>query len=273
MPGRFYICATPIGNMSDITFRAVEILKQADYIACEDTRVTKVLVEKYGISAKLLDCHKFNEKERSSKIISLLIEGKNIALVSDAGTPLISDPGSVLLEEILKNNIEITSIPGACAVTTLLSMLPRDSEEYAFIGFIPRNLKQQIEILNKYKNTNCVFYDSPQRLLKTLENIEQELGNDIKISVGRELTKMFEEVKTGKINEIIEYYKTHTLKGEIVAMVYARELKEIENDEIIEKIKLLKAENFSTKDISKIISVLYGENKNKIYKLVEDIFQ
>lgn len=269
MPGYFYICATPIGNIKDITLRAIDVLKEADYIACEDTRVTRVLLEHYGIGAKLIDCHKFNEKEKSSKIISLLLEGKNVVLVSDAGTPLVSDPGSVLLHEIIKNDIKITAIPGACAVTTFLSLLPRDNEEFVFIGFIPRNLNQQIEILNKYKNTNCIFYESPQRLLKTLENIMVKFGENTKISVARELTKIHEEVKTGKVCEIIDYYKTNTLKGEIVVMIYGIEEKPTDETEIIEKIIILKKEGYSTKDISKIISVLFGENKNKIYKMIE----
>jgi len=268
MTGQFYIVATPIGNLSDITLRAIEVLKSVDYIACEDTRVTKILLEKYAITTNIFDCHKFNEKERSKKIISLIENGKNIALVSDAGTPCISDPGCSLIEELLKNDIKITSIPGACAVTTFLTLLPRENEEYAFIGFIPRVKKQQIEILNKYKYTNCIFYESPKRLIETLENILENMGKDAIISVGRELTKVFEEVKTGTVEEIINYYKTNTLKGELVVMVHEKESANISESEILSKINILKEEGFSPKDISKIISKLYNENKNKIYKLV-----
>ena len=270
MDFQFYIVATPIGNMSDISLRAIDVLKKADYIACEDTRVTRVLCEKYGFSAKLFDCHKFNERERSEKIISYINAGKCVALVSDAGTPAISDPGSVLIKELLENNIKITSIPGACAVTTFLSQIPRSTEEYAFIGFIPRIKKQQIEILNKYKYSNCVFYESPNRLIETLENISEEYGSKTKIAVGRELTKVFEEIKIGTIEEIIEYYKNNTLKGEIVAMVFAKEISDVSEDTLKDKINLLKEEGYSTKDISLIISKLYGENKNKIKKLVLD---
>ena len=149
MDFEFYIVATPIGNISDISLRAIEVLKSVDFIACEDTRVTRNLCEKYGFSAKLFDCHKFNEKERSEKIISLINDGQKVALVSDAGTPMISDPGSVLIKELRKADIKITSIPGACAVTTFLSLIPRDNEEYAFVGFLPRVKKQQEELLNK----------------------------------------------------------------------------------------------------------------------------
>lgn len=268
MSANFYIVATPIGNLSDITLRAVETLKSVDYIACEDTRVTKVLADKYGFCAKLFDCHKFNEKERSEKIISLLQQGNNIALVSDAGTPAISDPGSVLVKELLKEGIKITSLPGACAVSTFLSMVPRNTEEYAFIGFVPRNKKQQSEIFEKYKYTNCVFYDSPNRLTETLENIKEFYGTDKKVAVGRELTKMYEEVKIGTVGEIIEYYNSNPLKGEIVAMIFASETNDVSDDELLKKISLLKEEGFSQKDISKIISKLYEVNKNKVYKMV-----
>ena len=264
MPTQFYIVATPIGNLSDITFRAVEVLKTVDYIACEDTRVTKILADKYGFGAKLFDCHKFNEKERSEKIISLIENDKTVALVSDAGTPGISDPGSVLIKVLREKNVEITSLPGACAVTTFLSQLPRDNEEYAFIGFIPRNRKQQEEILAKYRYTNCVFYESPNRLLETLENLEPER----KIAVGRELIKMFEEIKIANVKDIIDYYKNNILKGEIVVMLYAKEQESESEEELKTKINILKEDGFSPKDISKIISKLYGENKNKVYKLV-----
>lgn len=270
MSGNFYVCATPIGNMQDITLRAIEVLKKTDYIACEDKRITRVLAEKYDFKAKLIDCHKFNEKERSGKIISLLNEGNDVVLVSDAGTPLISDPGSFLLEELLKNQIKITSLPGACSITTFLSMLPRKTQEYAFIGFLPKTKKEQIDIFNKYKNTNCVFFDSPQRLLSTLENIAVEFGNDTKISIGRELTKVFEEVKTGCVFDIIQFYKKNILKGEIICLLYARDNENLDEFELKKKIELLKKEGFSTKDISKIISLLYNENKNKIYKVVNN---
>lgn len=267
MNSQLYIVATPIGNLNDITLRAIEVLKSCNYIACEDTRVTKILADKYGIKAKLFDCHKFNEKERSEKIISLIESGKTVALVSDAGTPLISDPGSVLIKELLNKNIKITPIPGACAVSTFLSVLPRTKEEFVFIGFIPRTKKEQIEILNKYKYTNCIFYEAPARLVETLQNISDNFGADTKIAVGRELTKLYEEVKINSVKNIIDYYKTNPLKGEIAVMVYAKEITEAPEEELKQKINLLKEENFTNKDIARILSKLYGENKNKIYKL------
>lgn len=267
MPEHFYIVPTPIGNLEDITYRAVEILKSVDFIACEDTRVSKKLLEKYKITSKLLDCHKFNEKERSGKIIEMLKNGKTGALISDAGTPLISDPGTVLISELIKNNVKIIAVPGACAITTFLSSIPRNNEEFAFIGFIPRNAKQQTEILNKYKYTNCIFYESPNRLLDTIKNISENFGTDTKIAIGRELTKVFEEVIIDSAEEIIKYYSENPLKGEIVVMVFAASKLQSTDDDLMKKIKLLKDEGFSPKEISKIISKLFDENKNHIYKL------
>ncbi len=268
MDYEFYIVATPIGNISDISLRALEVLKTVDYIACEDTRVTRNLCEKYGIKAKLFDCHKFNEKEKSEYILKLLNDNKKIALVSDAGTPMISDPGATLIKVLKENSIRITSIPGASAITTFLSMLPRHNEEFAFIGFIPRIKNQAITLLNKYRYTNLLFYESPNRLTDTLEIIKDFFGADKKIAIGRELTKIYEEVKTGTVDEIINYYSENPLKGEIIAMVYAQEEKNMSEQEINEKIVILKDEGFSPKDISKIISKLYGINKNKVYDLV-----
>ncbi len=267
MAGQFYIVATPIGNLGDITLRAIEVLKSADYIACEDTRITKVLADKYDIGAKLFDCHKFNEKERSIKIIELLNSGCNVAFVSDAGTPCISDPGCILTDEIIKSGIKVTAIPGACAVSTFLSLVPRKTEEFAFIGFIPRIKTRRIELLKKYRYVNTVFYDSPNRLMETLEDISEEFGKDTKIAVARELTKIFEEVKIAPVEEIIEYYKENPLKGEIVVMVFAKEQQDFDEEDLAEKIEILKSEGFSQKDITRIITKLFGINKNKIYNL------
>lgn len=269
--GSFYVVATPIGNLKDITLRAIEVLNSVDYVACEDTRVTRKLLEKYEISTKLFDYHKFNEKHCSEKIVALLEHGSSVALVSDAGTPGISDPGCILFEELNKKNIKINTLPGACAVSALLSVLSRDNEFFTFAGFIPKGKKQQEELFKKFKNINLVFYDSPNRLLETLKNIELIMGPEVKVAVGRELTKMFEEVKVGSVSEVIEYYSKNVLKGEIVAMIYAQPLDTIEDSDLSGKIKTLKSEGFSDKDISKIISSLFGVNKNKVYKMGLDM--
>lgn len=261
---QFYIIPTPIGNIKDITLRALEIMKEVDIIACEDSRVTQKLLNHYDIKTKTLSYHKYNEKERVSMMLELLNSGKKIALVSDAGTPLICDPGAILLEELRKNNISTTSLTGSCAISTFLSQVPRDSEEYTFVGFLPKSEKQIQELYDKYKYCNMVFYDSPNRLVKTLELIK-EVAPEIKVAVGRELTKMFEEIVIDKIDNVINHFKDE-VKGEIVAMTFAQIQSEV--SEIKDKVEILKQKGFKSKEIAEILSSLYNFNKNDIKQLL-----
>lgn len=265
--GILYAVAVPLGNLSDITLRAIEILKSVDCIACEDTRNTKVLLEKYNISTKLIDCHKFNEKERSEKLSEIMGETGSVALVSDAGTPGICDPGCVVEKELLQKGHKIVPIPGASALTAFLSAVPRNNEFFAFAGFIPRTTPKRVELFEKFKGINWIFYESPNRLKSTLEDIKNHFGENKKIAIGRELTKIFEEIKIGTVSEILNYYETNTLKGEIVGMIFEDE--EIKFDELgIKKdIERLKKEGFSNKDISKIIALMKNVSKNKVYEL------
>lgn len=268
---QLYIVATPIGNKSDMSLRAVEILKNVDIIACEDSRTSANLLESYGITTKLVSYHKFNEKQRTAEFLNLLEAGQKIALISDAGTPCVSDPGRILVRELFEHNIKISSIPGASAITTFVSMIPRESEEFAFCGFLPRTLKQQQKVFEKFLSTDMVFYESPLRLIETLKNILKIRGSAARVAVGRELTKMFEEVKTGTVEEIIYYYSNNILKGEIVCMLYAQSSENEDDITFVSKIQKLKELNYSDKDISQIISALYDVNKNKIYKMVLDL--
>ena len=257
---QFYIVPTPIGNIKDITIRAVEILKEVDLIACEDSRVTQKLLNHYDIKTKTISYHKYNERERVDLILSEIKSGKRIALVSDAGTPLICDPGSILLEELRKNNITVTSLTGSCAVSTFLSQVPRDTEEYTFIGFLPKTDKQIQDIYLKHKYTNMVFYDSPNRIVKSLQIIK-DVSPNIKVAVGRELTKLFEEIFIDDIEKVIEHFSAE-VKGEIVAMTFA-----VKSDELSgmqDKIEVLKSKGFKPKEIVEILSSLYNLNKNEI---------
>ena len=258
----FYIVPTPIGNIEDITLRAVEILKEVDFIACEDTRVTQKLLNHYDIKTKCVSYHKYNERERVDFFLAELASGKSIALVSDAGTPMICDPGEVIIKEIRQNGYSVTSLPGASAVTVFLSQIPKGTEEFCFIGFIPRGETQIKAQVEKYAGTNLVFYDSPERILKTLNVIKNSRG-DIKVSLARELTKLFEEVITDKISSILDYYK-EGIKGEIVCMVYADS--EPENKDLELKIRELKNKGFKDKEVSVILSSLFGLSKNEVYQ-------
>ena len=258
-----YCVATPIGNLEDITLRALDVLKNVDVIAAEDTRTTQVLLNKYSITTKLISYHKFSESSRIELFLNYLKEGRSVALVSDAGTPLISDPGNILVEAVIKEGFKVIPISGASAITTLLSAVSRQDEDFKFIGFIERTKNKIKEIITKNSHENLIFYESPMRLMDTLETI-YEIYPDKKITVGRELTKKFEEIITDNIKNIIEYYKNNTLKGEIAVLLH----KSIENDEIDldKKIRKLKALKLKDKDISLILSELYNVNKNSVYK-------
>ena len=253
----FYVVPTPIGNIEDITFRAIDILKNVDIIAAEDTRVTQKLLNHYDITTKCISYHKYNEKEKVDFFLNLLREGKKVALVSDAGTPLICDPGCVILQELRKENFKITALPGACAITTFLSSISRSSEEFTFVGFLPKSQEKLEKILNKFSHVNTVFYESPNRIKKTLDLIKT-LRPKSKIVVGRELTKLYEEIVENDYENIVE-------KGEFVCMVLKEENQEI--FDIENKIKKLKNKGFRAKEISIILSELYNLNKNDIYKL------
>ena len=258
-----YCVATPIGNLDDITLRALDVLKNVDIIAAEDTRTTQVLLNKYSITTKLVSYHKFSESSRVELFLNYLKDGKSIALVSDAGTPLISDPGNILVEAVIKEGFRVIPISGVSAVTTLLSAVSRQDEDFKFIGFIERTKNKIKETIDKNNHENLIFYESPLRLKDTLEVI-YETYPDKKITIGRELTKKFEEIVTGSIKEIIEYYKNNTLKGEIAVLLH----KTIADDEIDvdEKIRKLKALNLKDKEISLILSELFEVNKNLVYK-------
>ena len=261
----FYIVPTPIGNISDITLRAIDVLKEVDIIACEDSRVTQKLLNHYNIKTKCISYHKYNEKERVDFILNFLKEGKSVALVSDAGTPMICDPGSILLSELKKNNIKVTSLPGACAVTTFLSQIPRDTEEFKFIGFLPKSEKQIIDLYEENKYTNMVFYDSPNRILKTL-TILQNKNPNLNVAIGRELSKMFEEIIIDNIQNVINHFSDTEIKGEFVCMTFAQEKQDI--SEFKDKILKLKECGFKSKEITEIISTLYDINKNEIKNLL-----
>ena len=258
----FYIVPTPIGNIQDITLRAIEVLKSVDLIACEDTRVTQKLLNHYDIKTKCFSYHKYNERERVGYFLKELEDGKKIALVSDAGTPMICDPGAIIVEELTKAGYSISALPGACAVTTFLSEIPRNSEEFTFIGFIPRGEKQIEETAKKYANSNFIFYESPERILKTLKVIQKTRG-DIKIALGRELSKLFEEIVVDNISAVQEHFRDG-IKVEIVCMVYAEA--DSDSSDMEFKIRELKDKGFKDKDISIILSTLCGFNKNEIYK-------
>ena len=221
---KFYVVATPIGNMGDITFRAIEVLKSVDLILCEDTRTTKNLLNKYSINKPTMSYHAQSKLAKTDKIFELLNEGKDLALVSDAGTPTISDPGAMLISRIkdeLKDEIQVIPIPGASAIITALSASGMPTHEFTFLGFLPHKKGREtlFKEIAEAKRT-MVFYESPHRILKTLESLQKFCPNK-KVCLARELTKIYEEFKTGTPVELTEYLTQNPVKqkGEFTVLV------------------------------------------------------
>jgi 16S rRNA (cytidine1402-2'-O)-methyltransferase len=229
--GILYIVATPIGNLQDITLRAIEVLKSVEYIACEDTRKTGILLKALGIERKsmLISYYEQTEDARIPNILNLLLNGQNVALVSDSGTPLISDPGFPLVRETVKNNIKVISIPGPSAAISALVSSGLPADKFTFIGFLPKKEGNRTRLLNEIYESNkkleatIIIYEAPHRIIRTLESIESVFGN-INITLCRELTKIHEEIISLKVNDAIKNYNEKTPKGEFVILFNPKNL-------------------------------------------------
>jgi len=217
--GQLFVVGTPIGNLEDITLRAISTLQNVDMVLAEDTRNSKKLLDAHNIDTKMISYHEHSSEKDIKRIINLLLEGKDLALISDAGTPTISDPGYGLIRDCIKNNIIITPIPGASAITASMSISGLPSDSFTFIGFLPqkKGRMKKIEQLKNIDNTIMLF-ESPFRLEKTLNQLLDSLGNR-SVVVGRELTKLYEEVIRGNLEEVIKYFSKSKVKGEIVIMI------------------------------------------------------
>lgn len=230
--GSLYVVATPIGNLSDITKRAIEVLNDVDYILCEDTRTSLKLLNYFNIKNKLMSYHKFNEAERVKKVLFDLKKGLNVALISDAGTPCINDPGSVIVKECKENDISVYGVGGISAFVTALSISGLDTSSFTFCGFFPREKQKQVELIkeiNKSSVKTFVFYESPKRIVKSLEFLCKQLPN-AKVNVCKELTKIHEKSFYGNINLVLENLKLDdkTSVGEYTFIVEKEEKKELE---------------------------------------------
>ena len=268
MSGTLYLVATPIGNLEDITLRALRILKEVDIIAAEDTRNTLKLLNHYDIKKPLISYHRHNEEIKVDNLIEKLKEGKNIAVVSDAGTPGISDPGEVIVKEAINNNITIIPIPGACAAINGLIASGIDTKEFVFIGFLPINKKLRREKLQEIQNETktLILYEAPHKLKNTLLDLKGILENR-KVVLARELTKIHEEFIRGNIDDIIRY--SEALKGEMIIIIEGTEKRvnelDFSNMSLEEHFKYYENMGFDKKDIIKKIAKDRGVNKNEIY--------
>ncbi|OGF45672.1 MAG: 16S rRNA (cytidine(1402)-2'-O)-methyltransferase [Candidatus Firestonebacteria bacterium RIFOXYA2_FULL_40_8] len=220
MGGTLYIVGTPIGNLEDITFRAVRILKEVDLIAAEDTRTSGILLKHYNIDKPLTSYYEHNKLSKGNYLVTQLLAGKNIAVVSDAGTPCISDAGSALVEEASKNGIKVVAVPGPSAVVSALSVSGLQADRYIFLGFLKKKPSKRRKELEACKNEDkvIVFYESPHRIFKALEDVRTVMG-EVLVVVNRELTKKFEETVRGTASEVINYFTSKKILGEFCVVV------------------------------------------------------
>ena len=270
--GKLYLIPTPIGNLDDITLRALNTLKEVDIVFAEDTRETFNLLKYYNINKKIESCHKYSEMKNKEKILKILKEGKTIGFVSDRGTPLISDPGNFVVNEVIKENITVIALPGATALIPALNMSGLDNERFLFYGFLNNKKNAAKKELNKLKDVEytMIFYESPRRLKTTLELMLEAFGNR-KISIVREISKLHEEIIRDSIENVTKIIDD--IKGEIVIVVEKKKNNKLEtiSTNYIELVKEMQEEGYSKKDAIKEVSLKYNISKNKLYEECKEL--
>lgn len=266
-----YLIPTPIGNMEDITYRAVEILKKVDVVFSEDTRVTQLLLKKFDIKKKTISSHKFNESENKEKMLEYLKSGKDVGVVSDRGTPGISDPGIILANHAIANEYNVVGLPGPTALIPALIVSGINIDKFLFFGFLDSKeskRKKQLEELIKY-DVSLVFYEAPHRIEKTLQNINDILGNRT-ISISREISKKFEEIYRGKVLEILPYMKN--VKGELVVVVEGEKtVNDYNNLTVTEHVNMYIKENKTPTDAIKLAARDRNVSRKEIYNIYHNI--
>ncbi len=272
--GTLFVIATPIGNLKDITFRAIETLAMVDWIGCEDTRHSIHLLHHYGINKPLISVHDHNEQQRKIQLLKKLQQGKNGALISDAGTPLISDPGYHLVSYLRENGIEVVPIPGVSALITALSAAGMATDKFSFEGFLPAKKQKKTTNLESLKEEprTMVFYESPHRFVETLQVMQSLFGEGRYVSVAKELTKQFERFVAGTFIEVIAEFTENPdwVRGEFVIIVQGAVVI-AESADYQALMHVLIKQNLPVKQISAIIAEKYGVKKKEIYQLVLEI--
>ncbi len=278
MSGKLYLCATPIGNLEDITFRVIETLKSVDLVAAEDTRHTLKLLNHFDIKAKLTSYHEYNKFEKADELVVKLLAGENIALVTDAGTPGISDPGEELVKKCYEAGIEVTSLPGASAVTVALSMCGLSSRRFVFEGFLPSDKKEHKEALERIKDETrtIVIYEAPHRILRTLKELSETLG-DRRIRICRELTKIHETVMALTLEEAVRWFEENEPKGEMVVVIEGKDPKEIQAEKekswqemsLEEHVAYYVEQGSDEKEAMKLVAKDRGISKRDVYDAVK----
>ena len=266
MKGLLYVVATPIGNLEDITLRALRILKEVDLIAAEDTRHSLKLLNHYGIEKPLLSYWSEREKVRSEEVISHLKAGRSVALISDAGTPGISDPGAVLIRRAIEEGIEIIPVPGPSALIAALSVSGLPAEEFLFCGFLPPRKTERLRKLEelKYEKRTVVFYEAPHRLLETVEDMIEVFG-DRKVMIAKELTKLHEKFMRGTLKEVYSKLQDSVIAGEYVIVLEGSPGMITSIEEALEEVKALMKKGMGRKEAVRIISGLYNISSKELY--------
>lgn len=263
--GILYVCATPIGNLADVSFRLIETLKKADVVAAEDTRVSGILLERYDIRKPLLSLQKFNEQERIATILSHLENGRHVAVVSDAGTPAVSDPGTQLVRTVYERGMGVVPVPGPSAVTTLMSVSGMPADRFCFLGFFPRKEKDALDILSTHRPLFCplVFFESPKRLVETMSWISSHFPGSL-VTLGKELTKHHETLLHGSVEAVCKKLEDIPVKGEwCVAVLLPQAEETLSTDDTV---RGLKEQGLSLKQIIYVTTQLLGLSKNKVYE-------
>lgn len=267
MAGELFLVPTPIGNLNEVSPRTLEVLRNCDFVACEDTRNTSKLLHLLGINKKCVSCHEHNEKSESLKIVDQILKGKNVAYASDAGYPCISDPGAILVHEAIKVGIKITPISGPNAFLNALVGSDIDAHHFLFYGFLDSKPSQREKELETLKNIpyTIIFYEAPHRIKDTLLSMEKILGNR-KVTVARELTKVHEEFIRSDLSTLNSSEKEFI--GELVVVIDKPEVSQSVDsiDEFVDKVNLLIKNGFSQKDACQAVALLFNQNKNKLYK-------
>jgi len=275
MAGVLYIVATPIGNLEDITLRALRMLKEVDLIAAEDTRHTRHLLDHYGIKTALTSYHEHNERAKAQNLVERLLRGDSIALVSDAGTPAISDPGYRLVVAALLAGIRVTPIPGAAALAAVISASGLPSDRFVFEGFLSAKKQEKKKKLQKLQSEvrTLIFYEAPHRLKESLQDLLQVFG-DRQIVVAREMTKVHEEFLRGTISAVSEQIANREVKGEITIVVQGSpSVAEVSDEEIEAEIRRLAGAGMGVKAISELLGERYDLSKRGVYRLALDLIQ
>ena len=277
--GTLYLCATPIGNLEDITYRVLRTLKEVDLIAAEDTRNSIKLLNHFEIHTPMTSYHEYNKIEKAYQLVDQLRQGKNIALITDAGTPGISDPGEDLVRIALEEGMSVTSLPGAAACITALTMSGQQTRRFAFEAFLPREKKERAKVLEELKDETrtIILYEAPHHLIATLTQLRETLGNR-SISLCRELTKKYEDVQKTTLDDVLLYYKDNEPRGEYVLVVEGKDRRELEAESqraweqmtIDEHMAIYEAQDIPRKEAMKLVARDRGISKREVYQALLD---